>query len=148
MAQLLVSQFINAPVDKIWPWISDLTKHSEWSPTPHSIELTSGTNGEVGSTYTSVGWVPPRDKNHHNEVRIEQVIPNVKFVFTAKDENGTFVNTFTLEPASGGTLVTFQHDFPKMVGMGRVLLPLLLPIVGKKDAMVRLGKLKAIAEGN
>ena len=54
----------------------------------------------------------------------------------------------TLSPlkVSQGTLVTFQHDFPKMKGMGRILLPLLLPITGKRDAMVRLGKLKAMSE--
>jgi len=91
--------------------------------------------------------VPPADKNHKNDVEITQVVPNSKLVFRAHDENGYFINTFTLEAVGSGTKVTFQHDFPKMVGMGRILLPLLLPIVGKKDAMVRLGLLKAKAEG-
>lgn len=45
------------------------------------------------------------------------------------------------------TEVTFQHDFPKMKGMGRILLPLLLPSVGKRDGMVLLGLLKDKAEG-
>ena len=34
-----------------------------------------------------------------------------------------------------------------MKGMGRILLPLLLPSVGKRDGMVRLGLLKDKAEG-
>jgi uncharacterized protein YndB with AHSA1/START domain len=146
MAQLLISQMINAPVEKVWPLVSDLSKHPLWSPKPHSIELISGTEGAVGSRYKSVGEVPPADKHHKNEVAITEVIPNSKFVFEAYDENGTFINTFTLEAVGSGTKVTFQHDFPKMVGMGRVLLPLLLPIVGKRDGMVRLGQLKAKAE--
>lgn len=147
MAQLLVSQMIDAPADAIWPWIADITKHSQWSPKPYTGQLTAGENGAVGSKYSSVGFVPPAEKNHKNEVEITQVIPNSKFVFRAHDENGYFTNTFTLQSMGSGTQVTFQHDFPKMKGAGRILLPLLLPTVGKKDAMVRLGMLKAKAEG-
>jgi uncharacterized protein YndB with AHSA1/START domain len=147
MAQLLVSQNIDAPVEAVWPWIADITKHAQWSPKPFVAQLTSGENGAVGSTYSTVGHVPPADKNHKNEVEITQVVPNSKFVFRAHDENGYFINTFTLKPTGAGTEVTFQHDFPKMKGAGRILLPLLLPSVGKRDAMVRLGMLKKKAEG-
>ena len=147
MAQLLVSEMINAPASAVWPWIADITKHSQWSPKPYTVQLVSGTNGAVGSKYSSVGFVPPSDKNHKNEVEVTEVVPNSKFVFRAHDENGYFINTFTLQPMGSSTQVTFQHDFPKMKGAGRILLPLLLPSVGKRDAKVRLGMLKAKAEG-
>ena len=146
MTQLLVSQMIDAPAEAIWPWIADITKHAQWSPKPYSVQLISGENGAVGSKYRSVGFVPPREKNHKNEVEITQVVPNSKIVYRAHDENGYFTNTFTLQAMGSGTQITFQHDFPKMKGAGRILLPLLLPTVGKKDAMVRLGMLKAKAE--
>ena len=148
MTQLLVSQLINAPIDAVWPWVSDITKHSHWSPKPYSVELISGVNGAVGSKYRSSGFVPPADKNHRNDVEITEVIPGSKILFTAYDENGFFKNTFKLESVGQDTQVTFQHDFPKMKGMGRILLPLLLPLTGKRDAMVRLGMLKAKAEGH
>ena len=148
MTQLLVSQLINAPIGAVWPWVSDITKHSQWSPKPYTVELVSGENGAVGSKYRSSGWVPPADKDHRNDVEITEVVPGSKIVFTAHDENGFFKNTFTLESVNQGTQVTFQHDIPRLKGMGRILLPLLLPLVGKKDAMVRLGMLKAKAEGN
>ncbi len=147
MAQLLISQMIDAPVSTVWPWIADITKHSQWSPKPYTVQLNSGENGAVGSKYSSVGFVPPAEKNHKNEVEITQVVPNSKFVFRAHDENGYFINTFTLQTVGSSTQVTFQHDFPKMKGAGRILLPLLLPSVGKRDAKVRLGMLKAKAEG-
>ena len=147
MAQLLISVSIDAPAEAIWPWIADLTKHAEWSPKPYTVQLTSGTAGEVGSTYSSVGFVPPSDKNHKNEVEITQVTPFSKFIFRSHDENGYFINTFTLKAVGNSTEVTFQHDFPKMKGAGRILLPLLLPSVGKRDGLVRLGMLKAKAEG-
>jgi hypothetical protein len=90
---------------------------------------------------------PTAPWNHKNEVEVTEVVPNSKFVFRAHDENGYFINTFTLKSVGSGSEVTFQHDFPKMKGAGRILLPLLLPTVGKKDAMVRLGMLKTKAEG-
>lgn len=148
MTQLLVSQLVNAPIDAVWPWVSDITKHSQWSPKPYSVELISGVNGAVGSKYRSTGFVPPAEKNHRNDVEITEVIPGSKIVFTAHDENGFFKNTFQLESVGQGTQVTFQHDFPKMKGIGRILVPLLVPLTGKRDAMVRLGKLKAKAEGH
>lgn len=147
MAQLLVSQLINAPIDSVWPWVADIKKHSQWSPKPYSVELVSGENGAIGSKYRSTGWVPPAEKNHHNDVELTEIVPNSKIVFTAHDENGYFKNTFKLESVSQGALVTFQHDFPIMKGMGRILLPLLLPLVGKRDALARLKMLKVKAEG-
>lgn len=147
MAQLLVSQLINAPIEAVWPWISDINKHSQWSPKPYSVELVSGVDGEVGSKYRSTGWVPPADKNHRNDVEITEVIPKSKIVLMAHDENGFYKNTFTLESVGQGTQVTFQNVFPQMKGMGRILVPILLPIVGKKDVVTRLRLLKAKAEG-
>ncbi|MEI9907363.1 MAG: SRPBCC domain-containing protein [Actinomycetota bacterium] len=111
------------------------------------MELVSGVNGTVGSKYQSTGFVPPNDKNHKNDVELTEIVPKSKVVFTAHDANGYFLNTFTLESVGSDTKVTFQHDFPKMVGAARILLPLLLPITGKRDAKVRLGLLKAKAEG-
>ena len=147
MTQLLVSQMIDAPAFAVWPWIADITKHSQWSPKPFEAKLTSGVIGAVGSTYNSVGFVPPAEKDHKNEVTITEVVPNSRIVFKSHDENGYFTNTFTLESVGSGTKVTFQHDFPRMKGIGLILVPLLVPIVGKRDTKVRLGMLKNKAEG-
>ena len=147
MTQLLVSQMIKAPVEAVWPWIADITKHSQWSPKPYEAKLTSGTNGSVGSTYSSVGFVPPAEKDHKNEVTITEVVPNSKIVFKSHDENGFFINTFTLQSMGSETNVTFHHQFPTMKGIGRILVPLLVPLVGKRDTKVRLGMLKVKAEG-
>ena len=146
--ELTVSQKINAPVDAIWPWVVNLEAHSEWSPKSYKVELISGQSGAVGSKYRSVGVIPPGDKDHANDVEISEIEPGKKIVFLAHDENGTFRNTFTFATVSDGTEVTFNHLFPRMKGMGMILLPLLLPTVGKKDAMKRLGMLKTRAEGS
>jgi hypothetical protein len=146
--QLLVSEQINAPIEVVWPWVAQLEKHGEWSPKPFNIELVFGQLNQVGSKYRSLGFIPPAEKNHENQVEIVESIPNSRFAFKAHDANGYFENVFTLKSVAGGTEVTFHHVFPKMVGMARILLPLLLPIVGKRDAMTRLGMLKSKAEAS
>ena len=147
-SQLLVSLTINAPVEVVWPWVAHLDKHGEWSPKPYKIELISGQLNAVGSTYRSIGFIPPAEKNHENQVEITESIPYSRFSFKAHDANGYFENIFTLKSVDGGTEVTFHHLFPKMVGMARFLLPLLLPLTGKRDAMTRLEILKSRAEAS
>jgi hypothetical protein len=33
---------IDAPPEKVWPWVADLSKHAEWSPKPYRVEWLSG----------------------------------------------------------------------------------------------------------
>ncbi len=119
MTQILASLSINAPIDAVWPWVADITKHPQWSPKPYSVALISGVNGAVGSKYSSTGFVPPNDKNHQNEVELTELVPHSKVVFTAHDANGYFLNSYKLESVGQGTLVTFQHDFPTMKGRSK-----------------------------
>lgn len=147
MTQVQVSQLINAPVQDVWPWIADIKKHAEWSPKPYSVKLVSGVDGEVGSKYQSSGWVPPAEKNHLNDVEITEIVPKSKIVFIAHDENGFYKNTFTLEPTGQGTKVTFLLVFPTMKGIAKIMVPILVPIFGKRDGVARLGLLKGKAEG-
>ena len=137
---------IAAAPEAVWPWIVDLTRHGEWSPKPYSVALVSGMPNEIGSRYRSVGWVPPNDKNHVNDVEITEVVPMSRLELKATDADGTFVNTFELKPVRTGTEVSFHIVFPPMKGISAVLVPLLFPIVAKPDFKKRLNLLKAKVE--
>jgi uncharacterized protein YndB with AHSA1/START domain len=137
-----VSITIKAPPEAVWPWVSDITRHSEWSPKPYRVELVSGEMNAVGSRYRSVGWVPPNDGNHSNDVEITEVVPMTRFALNATDDSGTFASTFDLLPVEGDTQVTFHIVFPAMKGLSSVMVPLLFPIVAKPDFRKRLGLLK------
>jgi uncharacterized protein YndB with AHSA1/START domain len=144
--QASVSITIQAPPEVVWPWVSDITRHGEWSPKPYRVELVSGEPGAVGSHYRSVGWVPPNDGNHSNEVELTEVVPTSRFALTATDESGTFRSTYDLRPVGDGTEVTFHIEFPKMKGVSAVMVPLLFPIVAKPDFRKRMGLLKQKVE--
>lgn len=136
---------IDAPVDRVWPWIADLGKHAEWSPKPYTIEWIAGEPNAVGSRYRSVGWVPG-DKQHVNEGEILESRAPERLALRAQDPQGTYANTFTLEPQGQGTKVTFRLDFEKLNGMAVFAVPVVFPLIGKKDIRNRMGLLKAKVE--
>lgn len=137
---------IKAPPEVVWPWVSQIERHSEWSPKPYRVELLSGEPDAVGSRYRSVGWIPG-DKNHGNELEITEVVPNQRFVLRADDDQGAFRNTYTLQAGPGGaTDVMFEIVFPPLKGMAALMVPVLFPLVGKPDIRKRMNLLKAKVE--
>jgi hypothetical protein len=44
-----VTVMIDAPPERIWPWVADLDKHGAWSPKPYSVEWLEGEPNAVGS---------------------------------------------------------------------------------------------------
>jgi uncharacterized protein YndB with AHSA1/START domain len=141
-----VTVTIAAPPERVWPWVADIAKHAEWSPKPYRVELVSGEPNAVGSHYRSVGWVPPSDDNHENDVEITQVLPMTRFALDATDSSGTFANTFDLRAVDAGTEVTFLIVFPKMRGMSAIMVPILFPLVGMSDIKKRMQLLKQRVE--
>ena len=136
---------IDAPPDKVWPWVADLTKHPEYSPKPYEVELVSGEPGKVGTRYRSVGAIP-NDKHHGNEVEVVESVPNERFVLRADDDLGAFMNTYVLRPAGSGTKVSHTLVFPPLKGAPAMAVPILFPLVGKRDMRKRLQLLKAKVE--
>jgi len=144
--QATVSITVDAPPEVVWPFVADITRHPEWSPKDYRVELVSGEPNSVGGRYRSVGWVPPNDSNHSNDVEITEVVPVSRFALKATDDGGTFQNTFDLRPVDGGTEVSFHIEFPTMKGLNAVMVPLLFPIVAKPDFRKRLALLKKQVE--
>jgi uncharacterized protein YndB with AHSA1/START domain len=136
---------IQAAPDVVWPWISRLEKHAEWSTKPYSFEWVSGEPNAVGSRYRSVGVIPT-DKHHVNEGEITESVPNQRFALRADDPEGPFENTYTLRPVDGGTEVTFQIVFPDMGAMKNVMAAMLFAMVGRPDTRKRMELLKQKVE--
>ncbi len=137
---------IEASPSAVWPWVVDLNKHAQWSPTKYEVELLSGETGQVGTRYRSVGWIPG-DSNHVNEVEITKVEDRRHLAFTAHEDQGDFQNTFDLrESGEGTTYVEYQLVFPKMSGMSAVMVPIVFPLVGKPKIRKRMEMLKSVVE--
>lgn len=144
--QATTTVHIDAPPDQVWPWIADITKHAAWSPKAYRVEHRTGEPNGVGSTYHSIGFVPPNEADHANEVTITEVVPNTRFALEARDASGTFHNTFDLKASGSGTDVSFHIQFPQMKGIAAIMVPILFPLVGKADFRKRMQLLKQKVE--
>lgn len=138
---------IQAPPETIFNYISDLTRHSEWSGGPLKVEALSSGPVAAGSQYISHGDLPGQ-KNRRNELRVVKLQSPSLFEFVAKDPGfGEVVHTFTIKPqAEGRTLVerTVTTTLPPFMAlMSRLFLH---PMIGKPMMNKSLASLKARLE--
>ena len=138
---------IDAPASRVWPWVADLGKHAEFSPTPYSVDWTGGEPNAVGSRYRSVGVIPG-DKHHVNEGEILEYDSPRRFVLRAHDKQGSYLNTFELTPQGEATTVTHRLDFEEMHGPSALMVPVLFPLWGKGQIRARMALLKKVVESS
>ena len=97
--------FVRAPLQAAFNYVSDLTRHPEWSGGELKIEeLTPGPIA-VGKEYQSRGEVAVQ-KDRPNTVQITEYEPPHKFAFAAKDPDfGTVRHEFTFMEEDSGVLI-------------------------------------------
>jgi len=102
-----VSQvLVRAPLQKVFDYVADLTKHPEWSGGELHIEAVASGPIAVGKEYLSKGEVATQ-KNRPNQLEVTEYDPPRKFSFVAKDPDfGKVYHVFTFPEQAGGVLVT------------------------------------------
>ena len=135
---------INKSPAEVFAYISDVSKHAEWSPKPYRVEGTSGPVS-VGDTFASIGTIPG-DKNHRNEVTVTECTSPTRLVLDSKEKDEHFINTFDLKPEGNGTLLTRSMDAPKPPFPISAIFPLIMAAVIKPDVNKGLNNLKAKLE--
>ena len=91
---------INAKPDKVFAYLSDLTKHSEWND---GLAVQKVSEGEVavGAEYRSTG--KQLGKAVGNTVVVTEIESPRKFSFTGSDGKIEFLQEFSLSEHNGGT---------------------------------------------
>jgi hypothetical protein len=128
----------DASAETLWPLVSDLTRHGEWSADPLTVTA-SGDGFE--SVATSKG------KEFRARLRVLESVEPRRFVFEASDATGTYEHVFTLEPSGSGTTVTREITATGLTPAQRALFYVVLPIVKKPNARKALERLAAVASG-
>lgn len=97
--------FVRTAPQKAFDYVSDLTRHPEWSGGELTIEeVTPGPIG-VGKTYRSRGQVAVQ-KDRPNTVKITTYEPPHRFGIAAQDPDfGTVLHEFTFAEQEGGVLI-------------------------------------------
>jgi uncharacterized protein YndB with AHSA1/START domain len=137
---------INARPEAVFAYVSDLTRHGEWSGGQLKVEAVSSGPVAVGSQYRSFGEVAGQ-KNRPNELRVTRYEPPTRFAFVAQDPDFKEVShEFTFSLQDGGTLmeraVTVNMP-PLMAFMFRTFIS---PLIGKPMMDKAFAALKAKLE--
>lgn len=129
------------PVEEAFAYLSDLSRHPEWSPKAMRVEGPSGP-ASAGARFTSYGWVPG-DKEHRNEVEVTEADPPSRLVLVSREPGGEFVNTFELTPSGAGTTIRRVMDMPRPGGPMGLVFPLLVSLVAVPGVAKGMAKLQA-----
>ncbi|REC49652.1 SRPBCC family protein [Chryseobacterium pennipullorum] len=104
---------INAPKEKIWPYVGSNKGINEWNPfakgDPNIQIVYSGTSGQIGDTYRWRG----NDKVGEGEQKVTEIIPNEKLaakLHFIKPFEGDADIAFVVIPEGNSTKVTWLFD--------------------------------------
>ena len=131
----------NVAPQKAFDYVSDLTKHPEWSGGELKIEAVGSGAVVVGKEYLSKGQVAT-EKDRPNLLEVTEFEPPHKFSFVAKDPDfGKVFHVFTFTPQSGSTLIkrTTTLNLKPMIAFAFRLF--IYPLIGgpmNKKAFARL----------
>ncbi len=96
---------VRAPLQKAFDYVSDLTRHPEWSGGELKIEAVKPDPVAMGKEYQSRGQVAIQ-KDRPNTVQITVFEPPHKFAFAANDPDfGRVIHEFTFTQQNGGVLI-------------------------------------------
>lgn len=138
---------INAPKEKVWPYVGSLKGYNAWDPfskaDPNIVIKYSGEGDKVGDSYHWKG-----DKNvGEGEQSITEIVPNEKIVTQLhfiEPFEGNAKGTFVLTPEGNGTKVTWMID-NELNAMMKIMKPLMNSNMDKMFGQ-GLGDLKKLSE--
>ena len=96
---------IEAPPEKVWSLISDVTRMGEWSPETQSAAWTGSASGpSPGATFAGKnrkGWM-----RWTGRCEVTVADPGREFTFIRRGPDGGTTWSYVLEPENGATRVT------------------------------------------
>lgn len=138
---------IKASPEAVFAELGDLGNHHKWSAKKYKATKTSEGPIGVGTTYDTLGWLPPKSKEYPNTVTITAYEPGKRFTFDAKDPQGPVVSSdFEITPEDGGSKVTRTNTFPKPDGFNGVMWPVVFPLLVKPAINKNLQMFKDVVE--
>ena len=134
---------VNAPVEKVFEGICDLTRHAKWAA--HAIVITADQEGlpAVGHTYSSA-----KGSGKPDRVTITSMTPNEAFGFHVVMPNNWELDwQMTVTPDGDGTRVERQGRVTK-IPVYLLPMKLMFPMVASMDNSKMAKKMKADLESS
>ena len=138
--------FVKAPLQKVFDYVSDLTKHPEWSGGELKIDAVGSGPIAVGKEYLSKGEVAVQ-KNRPNELQVTEYEPPHTFSFVAKDPDfGKVYHVFTFSEQGGGVMITRTMTLNLNPIVAFAFRLLIYPLVGNPAMQKAMNALKTKLE--
>jgi len=134
---------VNAPVEQVFAYVTDLKRHPEWSNNKMEMKVEGGPVG-VGTTFETV--VAAFGKETTKGKVVEMQAPALFAYECDTSSSGYWRWTMTLEPIPGGTRLHHKSEGLRVPGWFKVVQPLMFPFVGKKMTTNGLQNIKARVE--
>ena len=139
---------IRASLQKSFDYVSDLTRHPEWSGGELKIEALTPGPITVGKEYRSRGEVAVQ-KDRPNRVQVTEYKPPYKFAFAANDPDfGQVTHKFTFVEQNGGVLVSRIMTVNLNPFVALAFRFFIYPLIGRSSMNKSMAKLKAKLEEN
>ncbi len=139
---------VHAPLQSVFDYVSDLTRHPEWSSGQLRIEAVAPGPVAVGKEYVSRGEVAVQ-KDRPNTVRIAEYEPPRRFGFVANDPDfGEVSHVFAFTELGAGVLVIRSMTVSLNPIMAFLFRFFIYPLIGRPSMDKSLAMLKAKLEKN
>jgi len=135
---------IAAPPERVFAYLSDLSRHGDWTADPASIVAQDPSPIAPGKRYVSTATFMGRQVVDQLEVTV--VEGPRRFGFVARAPQAVVDHVFTLSAAASGTQVERVTTVLAMARWLKLAFPLVYLLVGKKSDATSLGRLKARLE--
>jgi len=137
---------VNAPLQTVFDYVSDLTRHPEWSGGRLKMKALAPGPVAVGKEYLSHGDVAAQ-KDRPNTVQVTQYEPPHRFAFVSKDPDfGKVPHEFTFAEQTGGVLITRMMTVSLNPFIAFAFRFFIYPLVGSPSMEKSFARLKAKLE--
>lgn len=139
---------VNAPLQPVFDYVSDLARHPEWSSGQLKIEAVAPGPIAAGKEYISRGEVAGQ-KDRPNTVRITEYESPHRFGFAANDPDfGRVSHVFTFTEQQGGVLIERVMTLSLNPIVAFLFRFFIYPLIGSPAMEKSLRLLKAKLEEN
>ena len=139
---------VHAPLQSVFDYVADLTRHPEWSGGRLKIEARTLGPVAVGKEYLSHGDVAAQ-KDRLNSVEVTQYESPHRFAFVSRDPDfGKVSHEFTFTEQTGGILIKRTMTLSLNPIVAFAFRFFIYPLIGSPSMEKSFARLKAKLEGN
>jgi uncharacterized protein YndB with AHSA1/START domain len=138
LASFQQSTSVDAPPEKAFEYLADLTKHPEWAAHSLEVEPASAGPAAVGSTVNTVGHMMG---THRATVKLTELRSPERIVYEAEDDTGHFRHWIAIAARDGGAEITKGVE-PLRTNLTLKLMTPLMPLIISRGLKGDLQRIK------